>query len=134
MKRGRSPQRPDLVRSSIVPDYALRSHVAPLGLTLYTADNLPQEYRGGAFVGEHGSWDRRTFNGYKVVFVPFSDGHPSGKTEEGRPIPAKATVLRFVPAEAAVTKCGRVPTTLLSSMSRAQGTGRGRYASARSYC
>ncbi|MER9054965.1 sorbosone dehydrogenase family protein [Mesorhizobium sp. M0213] len=72
------PQRPDLVAKAIVPDYALSSHVAPLGLAFYTANSLPEAYRGGAFVGEHGSWDRTRFNGYKVVFVPFSGGHPSG--------------------------------------------------------
>jgi glucose/arabinose dehydrogenase len=76
------PQRPDLVAKAIVPDYALSSHVAPLGLAFYTADSLPQKYRGGAFVGEHGSWDRPDFNGYKVVFVPFSGGHPNGKAED----------------------------------------------------
>ena len=76
------PQRPDLVEKAIVPDYSLSSHVAPLGLVFYTADSLPQKYRGGAFVGEHGSWDRQIFNGYKVVFVPFSGGHPSGKAED----------------------------------------------------
>jgi len=76
------PQRPDLVEKAIVPDYALSSHVAPLGLAFYTADNLPQKYRGGAFVGEHGSWNRQRFNGYKVVFVPFDAGHPSGKAED----------------------------------------------------
>ena len=76
------PQRPDLVEKALVPDYALSSHVAPLGLAFYTADNLPQKYRGGAFVGEHGSWDRWKFNGYKVVFVPFSGGRPSGKTQD----------------------------------------------------
>ena len=76
------PQRPDLVEKAIVPDYSLSSHVAPLGLAFYTADSLPQKYRGGAFVGEHGSWDRPTFNGYKVVFVPFSGGHPNGKAED----------------------------------------------------
>jgi glucose/arabinose dehydrogenase len=75
------PQRPDLVERAIVPDYALSSHVAPLGLAFYTADSLPQQYRGGAFVGEHGSWDRPEFNGYKVVFVPFSNGHPDGKAQ-----------------------------------------------------
>jgi glucose/arabinose dehydrogenase len=68
------PQRPDLVEKAIVPDYALSSHVAPLGLAFYTADSLPQKYRGGAFVGEHGSWNRYQFNGYKVVFAPFSSG------------------------------------------------------------
>jgi glucose/arabinose dehydrogenase len=76
------PQRPDLVKNAIAPDYALSSHVAPLGLAFYTADSLPQKYRGGAFVGEHGSWDRQQFNGYKVVFVPFSGGHPNGKAED----------------------------------------------------
>src|SRR5580692_11294426 len=76
------PQRPDLVEKAIVPDYALSSHVAPLGLAFYTADSLPQKYRGGAFVGEHGSWDRYLFNGYKVVFVPFSGGRPNGKAED----------------------------------------------------
>ncbi len=73
------PQRPDLVAKAIVPDYALSSHVAPLGLVFYEAASLPATYHGGAFVGEHGSWNRDTFNGYKVVFVPFRDGHPSGK-------------------------------------------------------
>jgi glucose/arabinose dehydrogenase len=76
------PQRPDLVSKAIVPDYALSSHVAPLGLTFYTADGLPEKYKGGAFVGEHGSWDRDQFNGYKVVFVPFKDGKPNGKAED----------------------------------------------------
>ena len=65
-----------------VPDYALSSHVAPLGLAFYTADQLPEKYRGGAFVGEHGSWNRKQLNGYKVVFVPFKDGKPSGKAED----------------------------------------------------
>ena len=76
------PKRPDLVEKAIVPDYALSSHVAPLGLAFYTADTLPEKYRGGAFVGEHGSWDRPQFNGYKVVFVPFSGGRPNGKAED----------------------------------------------------
>jgi glucose/arabinose dehydrogenase len=72
------PQRPDLVAKAIVPDYALSSHVAPLGLAFYTASNLPDTYHGGAFVGEHGSWNRQSLNGYKVVFVPFKDGKPDG--------------------------------------------------------
>ena len=76
------PQRPDLVSKAIKPDYALSSHVAPLGLAMYTANNLPAHYRGGAFVGEHGSWDRTPLNGYKVVFVPFSGGTPSGAAED----------------------------------------------------
>jgi glucose/arabinose dehydrogenase len=76
------PQRPDLVAKAIVPDYALSSHVAPLGLVFDTAGNLPAHYSGGAFVGEHGSWDRDVLNGYKVVFVPFSNGKPSGMAED----------------------------------------------------
>jgi len=76
------PQRPDLVKQAIPPDYALSSHVAPLGLTFNTGTGLPDKYRGGAFVGEHGSWDRGKFNGYKVVYVPFTDGKPSGQAED----------------------------------------------------
>ena len=76
------PQRPDLVAKAIAPDYALSSHVAPLGLAIYNADSFPASYRGGAFVGEHGSWDRDPLNGYKVVFVPFKDGRPSGRAED----------------------------------------------------
>jgi glucose/arabinose dehydrogenase len=76
------PQRPDLVAKAIVPDYALSSHVAPLGLAMYTGTELPESYRGGAFVGEHGSWDRTPLNGYKVVFVPFSGGKPSGPAQD----------------------------------------------------
>jgi glucose/arabinose dehydrogenase len=82
------PQRPDLVAKAIPPDYALSSHVAPLGLAFYTGNNLPPSYRGGAFLGEHGSWNRPNLNGYKVVFVPFADGHPSG--------PAKDVVTGFL--------------------------------------
>ncbi len=75
------PQRPDLVARAIVPDYALGSHMAPLGLAFYTGSSLAA-YRGGAFVGEHGSWDRAPFNGYKVVFVPFSNGRPNGPPQD----------------------------------------------------
>jgi len=76
------PPRPDLVAKAIVPDYALSAHVAPLGMVFYNADNLPESYRGGAFVGEHGSWNRDTFNGYKVIFVPFKDGRPNGDPQD----------------------------------------------------
>ncbi len=72
------PQRPDLVAKAIPPDYALSSHVAPLGLVFNAGTGLPAAYTGGAFVGEHGSWDRSPPNGYKVVFVPFSGGRPAG--------------------------------------------------------
>jgi glucose/arabinose dehydrogenase len=76
------PQRPDLVAKAIAPDYALSSHVAPLGLVFYSGTNLPEHYRGGAFVGEHGSWNRAVLNGYKVVYIPFVDGRPSGPPQD----------------------------------------------------
>jgi glucose/arabinose dehydrogenase len=76
------PQRPDLVAKAIPPDYALSSHVAPLGMVFYNADALPALYRGGAFVSEHGSWDRNPLNGYRVVYVPFQNGKPSGPAED----------------------------------------------------
>jgi glucose/arabinose dehydrogenase len=73
------PQRPDLVARAIPPDYALSSHVAPLGLAFYTGSSFPAQFRGGAFVGEHGSWNRTEFNGYRVVFIRFAGGRPVGK-------------------------------------------------------
>ncbi|MEA1648253.1 sorbosone dehydrogenase family protein [Nitrospirillum sp. BR 11164] len=73
------PQRPDLVARAIVPDYALSTHVAPLGMVFYTGSSLPSSYQGGAFVGEHGSWNRKIPNGYKVIFIPFSNGQPNGQ-------------------------------------------------------
>ena len=77
------PEHPDLVAKAIVPDYALSSHVAPLGLAFTTgANNLAEPYRGGAFVGEHGSWNRSVLNGYKVVFVPFKGGKPDGMAQD----------------------------------------------------
>ncbi len=73
------PQRPDLVAKAIVPDYALGPHVAALGLTFSRGGKLPAKFANGAFVGEHGSWNRDPRSGYKVVFVPFDDnGHPAG--------------------------------------------------------
>jgi glucose/arabinose dehydrogenase len=77
-----SPQRPDLVAKAIVPDYALGPHTASLGLAFYDGTLLAQHYRGGAFIGQHGSWNRDPPSGYKVVFVPFSGGHPSGPAED----------------------------------------------------
>ena len=73
------PQRPDLVKSAIPPDYGLSSHAAPLGLAFYTGDSFPAPYRGGAFIGEHGSWNRPELNGYRVVFIAFKDGRPVGQ-------------------------------------------------------
>jgi glucose/arabinose dehydrogenase len=77
-----TPPRPDLVAAAIVPDYALGPHTASLGLAFYTADALPAAYRGGAFVGQHGSWNRRPRSGYKVIFVPFADGKPAGPAQD----------------------------------------------------
>ena len=76
------PQRPDLVAKAIVPDYALSSHVAPLGMVFGTDVALTANYRSGAFVGEHGSWDRSPPSGYKVVYIPFTDGHPTGPPQD----------------------------------------------------
>ena len=73
------PERPELVAKAIVPDYALGNHVAPLGLAFSSGDALPELYRSGAFVGLHGSWNRKPHSGYKVIFVQFADGRPSGK-------------------------------------------------------
>ena len=72
------PQRPDLVAKAIRPDYALGAHTASLGLAFYTADLFPARYKGGVFIGQHGSWNRRPPSGYRVVFVPFAGGKPSG--------------------------------------------------------
>ena len=74
------PQKPDLVAKAIKPDYALGSHVAALGLLFYTGNGLPQ-YKGGAFVSEHGSWDRSPLSGYQIVYVPFANGMPSGAAQ-----------------------------------------------------
>ncbi len=72
------PPRPDLVASALSPDYALGSHVAPLGMVFSSGKALPAALASGVFVGEHGSWNRRPHSGYKVVFVPFSAGKPAG--------------------------------------------------------
>ena len=73
-----SPQRPDLVARALVPDYALGAHVAPLGLAFAQDKRWSGPWASGAFVGEHGSWNRKPRSGYKVVFVPFADGKPTG--------------------------------------------------------
>jgi len=75
-------QRPDLVAAAIKPDYALGSHVAALGLAFYRGQNFPERYRGGAFIGMHGSWNRSKMIGYKVAFVPFANGKPAGAMED----------------------------------------------------
>ncbi len=76
------PTQPDMVQKAIKPDYALSSHVAPLGVAFLTDGPLTGVLGEGAFVSEHGSWDRDHFNGYKVIFVPFKDGRPSGQPKD----------------------------------------------------
>lgn len=76
------PQRPDLVAQAIKPDYALGAHTASLGLSFNTGDLFGPQYRNGAFVGQHGSWNRRPHSGYKVIFVPFTGGRPSGPPQD----------------------------------------------------
>jgi glucose/arabinose dehydrogenase len=95
------PQRPDLVAKAIIPDVLLGPHVAPLEFAFYTAKQFPAQYQGGAFVAEHGSWNRATRNGYQVAFVGFKDGKaavdpkpfltglvpdPRGTSVNGRPV------------------------------------------------
>lgn len=75
------PPRPDMVARSLTPDYALGAHTASLGLHFYRGDMFPARYRGGAFVGQHGSWNRTRPAGYQVVFVPFANGRPAGEAE-----------------------------------------------------
>ncbi len=72
------PPNPEMVAKALVPDFALGNHVAPLGLAFAEGRTLPERFRNGAFVGEHGSWNRKPRSGYKVVFVPFSNGKPGG--------------------------------------------------------
>ena len=76
------PPRPDLVASARPPDYALGAHTASLGLAFYEGKLFPAHYRGGVFIGQHGSWNRSPRSGYKVIFVPFADGKPAGAPED----------------------------------------------------
>ncbi|HUD92228.1 MAG TPA: sorbosone dehydrogenase family protein [Sphingobium sp.] len=76
------PQKPDMVRRAIRPDYALGSHVAALGISFVTGPGLGNRYAQGAFVGQHGSWNRQDLSGYKVVWIPFANGRPVGKPQD----------------------------------------------------
>lgn len=71
-----------MVEKTLVPDVAMGAHVSCLGLAFYTKKTFPKKYQGGAFIGQHGSWNRSQFAGYKVAFVPFENGRPSGKPED----------------------------------------------------
>lgn len=74
--------KPDLVAKTLVPDVAVGSHTASLGLTFYTGDKFPAKYSGAAFVGQHGSWNRSALSGYKVAYVPFKNGKPVGGLQD----------------------------------------------------
>jgi glucose/arabinose dehydrogenase len=75
------PQKPDMVAKAIPPDYALGAHTASLGLAFYNASLLPQ-FKNGALIGQHGSWNRKPRSGYKLIFVPFNNGKPSGPPQD----------------------------------------------------
>jgi glucose/arabinose dehydrogenase len=75
------PPQPDMVAKAIPPDYALGAHTASLGLAFYEADLMPQ-FRNGALIGQHGSWNRKPHSGYKLIFVPFANGKPSGPPQD----------------------------------------------------
>lgn len=75
-------QKPELVEKAIVPDVDLGSHTASLGLIFYTDNKFPAKYQNGAFIAQHGSWNRSTLSGYRVVYVPFKNGKPVGKPED----------------------------------------------------
>lgn len=76
------PQNVELVAKALKPDYALGAHTASLGLTFYSSSLFPEKFLRGAFVGQHGSWNRKPASGYKVIFVPFKNGKPSGPPED----------------------------------------------------
>jgi glucose/arabinose dehydrogenase len=76
-----TPARPEMVAKAIAPDYALGSHTASLGLAFYDGALLPQ-FKNGALVGQHGSWNRKPPSGYKLIYVPFADGKPSGPPQD----------------------------------------------------
>ncbi|MCW3093743.1 MAG: repeat containing protein [Ferruginibacter sp.] len=80
--RMKDQQRPDLVKKAIVPDVSLGAHTASLGLVFYTKKAFPAKYQNGAFITQHGSWNRKQLSGYKVVFVPFANGKPAGPPED----------------------------------------------------
>jgi glucose/arabinose dehydrogenase len=92
-------KRPDLVSTAITPDYPLGSHTASLGLLFYRGTAFPAAYRGGAFVSQRGSWNRSTFAGYRVAFVPFAGGKPAG--------PLQDFLTGFIADEASSTVYGR---------------------------
>jgi glucose/arabinose dehydrogenase len=91
-----NPQKPELVAKAVIPDVLLGSHRAPLQFAFYTGTHFPEMYRGGAFIAEHGSWNRSVRAGYQITFIPFKDGKPSGDPQPFLtglvPDPAKSNV------------------------------------------
>jgi glucose/arabinose dehydrogenase len=79
--RLKDKQRPDLVQKAIEPDVSMGAHTASLGLAFDGGNFFPGKYKGGAFIGQHGSWNRSQLSGYAVTFVPFKNGKPTGKME-----------------------------------------------------
>jgi glucose/arabinose dehydrogenase len=75
-------KRPELVAKAVVPDLAVGAHTATLGLAFYRGSAFPARFRGGAFIGQHGSWNRSAFSGYRVAFIPFANGRPAGPPED----------------------------------------------------
>ncbi|WP_142687442.1 PQQ-dependent sugar dehydrogenase [Chitinophaga polysaccharea] len=75
-------QATELVKTAIVPDLPLIAHTASLGLVFYKGNMFPEKYRNGAFIGQHGSWNRTHLAGYKVIYIPFKDGKPAGEAED----------------------------------------------------
>jgi glucose/arabinose dehydrogenase len=75
-------QNPEMVKKAIAPDVPVGAHTASLGLAFYKSTKFPTKYQGGAFIGQHGSWNRSALSGYKVAFVPFKNGKPAGKVED----------------------------------------------------
>lgn len=88
----------DMVNKAIVPDVPLGNHTASLGLVFNDANQFPEKYRNGAFIGQHGSWNRAPFSGYKVMFIPF---------ENGKPKPAQNFMTGFIANEDEGTVHGR---------------------------
>lgn len=78
----RAGERPDLVAKAITPDYGIGSHTASLGMAFYTNSTFPARYHGGAFIAQHGSWNRSDYSGYRVIYVPFKNGMPDGMPED----------------------------------------------------
>lgn len=100
---------PAIAKTSITPDVSLGPHTASLGLEFYKGDKFPAHYRNGAFIGQHGSWNRSVLSGYKVVFIPFANGRPAGKPEDfltGFIADLQAKKVHGRPVELAIAKDG----------------------------